>query len=466
MSQIPTQGPPPQITSVVGGERVLTVRNNNKGCLITGGFFALICILPGVVAFAYQRNREVIPFVIVGTIVVITIVFRHGEPSFLGQGFFRGVAKRIFKSREEAVVDPDHPDALFVQVIPKSNWGRHVGEPASDVGFLIPDTANRRLLFEGDLERWVFPAESIVSCVIDRYAVDKQGLNATNIVVLTVATTRGPVDYPLMPRSRGKKQLTSHNKDMRSLELYTLITAAIETSALTPIVPIDVGTAPQRVPNAFAQFTSVEPPGQLLSKSVIYTVGIFEIAQAVWLFAAIPLAIFIGIKNWGIGYIAFISVLWIVNFYFLVVSGSSISNRFFHARLRRVISQRAGAILRPDDTGVVLVDIVPREHWGKIKLENASDTGLLLVDAVNGQVLFEGDQERWILPHGSIISCVLEQKEQGKLFAVLLLTVHTPDGPRELPLVSRASDKAVLQQSDRDARTAGLFELLKPLAGM
>jgi hypothetical protein len=41
-----------------------------------------------------------------------------------------------------------------------------------------------------------------------------------------------------------------------------------------------------------------------------------------------------------------------------------------------------------------LMDIVPREHWRALMLEDASDFGLLQVDAVGRRLLFEGDAQR------------------------------------------------------------------------
>jgi len=65
--------------------------------------------------------------------------------------------------RPDAVVKADDPDAFYVQIIPRENWTISMGENASDMGLLRVDPARRELRYEGDLERWVVPAESIVS---------------------------------------------------------------------------------------------------------------------------------------------------------------------------------------------------------------------------------------------------------------------------------------------------------------
>lgn len=52
-------------------------------------------------------------------------------------------------------MDPDDPDALFVQVIRIPTGRKWSAEPASDVGFLLADGVSRTLyLAEGDRERW------------------------------------------------------------------------------------------------------------------------------------------------------------------------------------------------------------------------------------------------------------------------------------------------------------------------
>lgn len=102
----------------------------------------------------------------------------------LGVGFLLGIAYAVFETlfisviparcylrwlrqriaeRPDAVVAADDPDAFFVQHIPQKNWDVNFGENAVDVGLLLLDHHNRLLKYEGDAERWLIPAECILS---------------------------------------------------------------------------------------------------------------------------------------------------------------------------------------------------------------------------------------------------------------------------------------------------------------
>src|SRR5262249_46337987 len=61
------------------------------------------------------------------------------------------------------LVKADDPEAFFVQIIPRENWTVIMGENAADVGLLKVDRKHRELRYEGDVERWTIPAESIRS---------------------------------------------------------------------------------------------------------------------------------------------------------------------------------------------------------------------------------------------------------------------------------------------------------------
>jgi hypothetical protein len=73
------------------------------------------------------------------------------------------VVKREFARRTGCLVQPSDADALFVEIVPKLNWGKMVLESASDVGSLRVDKRRREILFEGNKERWRIPAAATVS---------------------------------------------------------------------------------------------------------------------------------------------------------------------------------------------------------------------------------------------------------------------------------------------------------------
>jgi hypothetical protein len=82
----------------------------------------------------------------------IYVAFRC--PNLFAEWCLRRRAKREIRSRPDWIVDPDDPEAMFVQIVPRCNWGRIMLETATDVGFLKVDASRREILFEGDKERY------------------------------------------------------------------------------------------------------------------------------------------------------------------------------------------------------------------------------------------------------------------------------------------------------------------------
>jgi hypothetical protein len=92
--------------------------------------------------------------------------------------YLRWLRERI-ERRPDAVVKADDPEAFFVQIIPRENWTKTMGENASDLGLLRVDRARGELRYEGDLERWVIPADRVISFKL-RTFVPPGGIPAVN----------------------------------------------------------------------------------------------------------------------------------------------------------------------------------------------------------------------------------------------------------------------------------------------
>lgn len=82
----------------------------------------------------------------------------------IGNKYVRWMADSEFHSRADRIVSPDDQDAIFVEVVPRRNWGQLMLETATDVGYLLVDKSQRRVLFEGDRERYLIPGGAVVSC--------------------------------------------------------------------------------------------------------------------------------------------------------------------------------------------------------------------------------------------------------------------------------------------------------------
>lgn len=109
--------------------------------------------------------------IVTGIIVVIGLAIA-GVSAYLGlrnttkiaNSYLRRVARNEVRSRAERIVDPDDPNVIFVELVPRRNWTRLMLETATDVGYLLLDEDRREVLFEGDRERMRIPASAILSC--------------------------------------------------------------------------------------------------------------------------------------------------------------------------------------------------------------------------------------------------------------------------------------------------------------
>jgi hypothetical protein len=71
--------------------------------------------------------------------------------------------------RPQAWLDPRDPEAVFIDVIPRPNWGKAMVRNATDSGLLAVDELSRCVLFEGDQQRWKLPAASLISAEVESY---------------------------------------------------------------------------------------------------------------------------------------------------------------------------------------------------------------------------------------------------------------------------------------------------------
>jgi hypothetical protein len=83
--------------------------------------------------------------------------------------WLRAVARSTLEMRPNAVLDPRDPEAEFVEVIPRTNWGKSMTRQSIDTGLLKVDELSRTVLFEGDQERWRIPAASLISADVESY---------------------------------------------------------------------------------------------------------------------------------------------------------------------------------------------------------------------------------------------------------------------------------------------------------
>ncbi len=190
--------------------RVLTKRNAIIGTAYT--FAALLLLFAGVglaawggiTAFPDDKSGPAVPpekkaagmamLALGGAFFLGTAAFFFINPNYLGNRYLLQVVKREFARRPHCRVEPNDPDALFVEVVPKLNWGKLGWENAREVGFLRVDRSRREILFEGDKERWRIPAAAVTHCEVE-FFVEGQGSHAATKIFYVVLRARHPAGF-------------------------------------------------------------------------------------------------------------------------------------------------------------------------------------------------------------------------------------------------------------------------------
>jgi hypothetical protein len=111
---------------------------------------------------------------------------------------------REIAGRSDAIVRPDDPDAIFVEVVPRRNWVPSNNENADDFGLLRVDRERGLILFEGGAERWALPASAVIGCEVAEYCAHPQTGEPANIplLVLTAIVDGREWERPLNTRTR------------------------------------------------------------------------------------------------------------------------------------------------------------------------------------------------------------------------------------------------------------------------
>jgi hypothetical protein len=168
-------------------------------------------------------------FACLGSLVKVALAIqRHGARSL-----YRA-ACRHFRSRPDLLVDPDDPEAIFVEVVPRRNWARanRMLETASDVGFLKIDAERGLLLFEGDRERYQIPAGAVLGCEVEQVEPPNSFTTQTDHYPHFMAVVRanhpdGPWEGPMAVRHDALGIFAGRSHHARAMELREWIVAIL-----------------------------------------------------------------------------------------------------------------------------------------------------------------------------------------------------------------------------------------------
>jgi hypothetical protein len=134
------------------------------------------------------------------------------DASFFSNRFLKNLLKRELSLRPSPLVEPDDPEALFVEVVPKTNWGKLQLDNASDVGLLRVDSRNREILFEGDRERYRIPAAALISCNLEFFVEGEGSHGATKLFYVVLRAQHPSAFWEAPIRERGSLGLFKTGK--------------------------------------------------------------------------------------------------------------------------------------------------------------------------------------------------------------------------------------------------------------
>jgi hypothetical protein len=107
--------------------------------------------------------------------------------------------REAIQRRGNRIVDPDEPEAIFVEVVPRAKWPFcH----ADDIGFLRLDRRGRQLLFEGLRQRYRIPIDALTYCALEpiiHYDGELNWLYPVYVTVIRVSLSPSPSDASVPP---------------------------------------------------------------------------------------------------------------------------------------------------------------------------------------------------------------------------------------------------------------------------
>jgi hypothetical protein len=214
--------------------KVLTKRNVAIG---TASAFAGLLILfaglglaawGGMMAFPDKNSLQDVPpakktlgiaiLSLGGLLFAGSAIFFLVNPTYFRERFLLRKAREEFSRRPKCLVDPNDPDALFIEIVPKLNWGRAMLETASDVGFLKVNPSRKELLFEGDKQRFRIPVEAITACGVETF-VEGKGTHAARTIYYVVLRANRPGEFWEAPiRERTSSGMFKSGRRRKSAE--------------------------------------------------------------------------------------------------------------------------------------------------------------------------------------------------------------------------------------------------------
>jgi hypothetical protein len=156
--------------------------------------------------------------------IIFGLVWNLYYPNFLTAQFRLRQTRKAFLKRSGVAVDLRNPKIIFVDIVPRANWGLSFMENAEEIGFLEVDLKRQELIFEGDRERCWIPADSILEVKHESFSDPAsqahQSAPALNhLITVCAMTEQGPWEFCFYRRHHTLRRRTANRKLTDSLEL-------------------------------------------------------------------------------------------------------------------------------------------------------------------------------------------------------------------------------------------------------
>jgi hypothetical protein len=243
--------PPGALASITDVPPRIAGKVLTRGATVMGNVLtlsSLLLVLAGLglaawgvitISFAFDAHRPTSPSAILGWAMVavgaplgaVSAFVGLRNPSVFGNRYLRRRTRAEFDLRHDRIVNPSDPAAVFIEVVPRVNWGRATLETATDVGYLLVDPRGGQVLFEGDNQRWRIPASSVLEVTAEPATAGQGTIGEVPhyMCVVRVGAPAAATELCFCPRQTGWR-LSKDHRERVAMELARQI-AALKGSA-------------------------------------------------------------------------------------------------------------------------------------------------------------------------------------------------------------------------------------------
>lgn len=224
-----------RVDSVPEGDRNLMPMADMLIALVIGCWFVLLWLglMGWVGVYLYQQRQVLGIWTILASAVFmfasLTIPFGYYElfGDYSSAQYLIGAARKRVQARSESVIRSFEDRTFAVEIIRRDTWGG-IAPKVIDFGFLQVEPDRRRIVYEGNAERWTVPLAAVKRCHVEEVQYGTAGESATGelraFVVLEVQTSAGSHEAVLRVADKEIGKATDNRRLRKARELFEAIT--------------------------------------------------------------------------------------------------------------------------------------------------------------------------------------------------------------------------------------------------